>query len=228
MYLILRNDEEMTFGEAIRLLFLTPKQSKEMQAVLSISVVYEDNFELYKTRSNFNQPNIEENAGVDVVVSVAGGNANGVARTPPQSRACARSSKKQATSANQNEYSDGGVLRFSASSEISQRGDWHWDSDSGIESDSLAAASKGRYVDPDHDHSSLALGRLSGFSSSNGMVSFFSSGRSTNNISATSDSKNGNREAYINGNANVGLSVGGVDSFQTEDMISYSSPGKSI
>ena len=50
--LLRRNDEDESVGEAIRLLFCKPKDSKEMQLVLSItcSMVYEDNFELKQGR----------------------------------------------------------------------------------------------------------------------------------------------------------------------------------
>ena len=84
-------------------------------------------------------------------------------------------------------------------------------------------ASTGEHSNPDHDNASLSLGRFSGFSSLNGMLSLFSSGRSANNINTIGESKNGNGEAETNSNA--GLSFGGEDSFQNDDIISYSSPG---
>ena len=199
--LVRRNDEDKTMRDAIRLLFCTPRESKQMQAVLSISLVYEDNFEL-KQGNILNRRHRNENAGVDVI--------------------CVESRPRAKPSQNQGRFVNDSRVSFADSSEIAYEMRRNIDmavgekSRSGIESDSLAAASTGEHPHPDKDNASLSLGGLSSWSSLNGMLSLFSSRRSTNNISTIG-------EADMNSNA--GLSFGGDDSFQNEDMISYSSQG---
>ena len=197
--LLRRNDEDKYVGEAIRLLFCKPKDSKDMQLVLSItcSMVYEDNFELKQGR--------RESDRVDVV---------GVESCP-----------RVRPSHNQGRFGNDSRVSFADSSEIAYEmkkktdmavGEKRW---SGNESNSLAAASTAEHSNPYHVNASLLLGRFSGFSSLNGMLSLFSSGRSTNNVSAIRECNNGNGEADTNSNA--GLSFGGEDSFQNDDMLSY-------
>ena len=199
--LVRRNDEDKTMRDAIRLLFCAPRESKQMQAVLSISLVYEDNFEL-KQGNILNRRHRNENAGVDVI--------------------CVESRPRAKPSQNQGRFVNDSRVSFADSSEIAYEMRRNIDmavgekSRSGIESDSLAAASTGEHPHPDKDNASLSLGGLSSWSSLNGMLSLFSSRRSTNNISTIG-------EADMNSNA--GLSFGGDDSFQNEDMISHSSQG---